>query len=341
MNMQAEQAMVSLRISIAMCTYNATRHLSEQLQSIAQQQRLPDELVVCDDASSDGTVASLERFARQVPFPVRIVRNPLNLGYSRNFVQALELCTGDIIALSDQDDRWEKHKVERLFEIFTAEPETRGVFSNGSLMDEFSRPIPGTLWSSFAFSSADLRRVEQRDAVPVLLQRNVVTGMTMAIRRDARDLMASMPDHWPHDSWLALLLAANGGLRACPELLVSYRVHDNQQIGVPITRTEKLRFLFQRGLSAYLKLSRERNLRDYSKEAVQFEALVAAAQNNPELGRAWWLPLAEAKAQHARRGVDLLGKGRLRRLPSMLRHRKEYRRYSPTGAPAFWRDLMI
>ena len=58
-----------LRISVALCTFNGERFLGEQLASIAAQTRLPAELVVTDDASSDGTVALLEGFAQTAPFP--------------------------------------------------------------------------------------------------------------------------------------------------------------------------------------------------------------------------------------------------------------------------------
>ncbi len=58
-----------MKLSIGMCTYNGARYLQEQLASIAAQTRLPDELVVCDDCSSDGTRAILEEFKARVTFP--------------------------------------------------------------------------------------------------------------------------------------------------------------------------------------------------------------------------------------------------------------------------------
>ena len=55
-----------------MTTYNGSAYVREQLESFAAQKRLPDELVVCDDVSSDDTVAQLEAFAAAAPFPVRL-----------------------------------------------------------------------------------------------------------------------------------------------------------------------------------------------------------------------------------------------------------------------------
>src|ERR1019366_197610 len=94
------------RISVALCTYNGERFLSQQLASIGKQTRLPDELVVCDDSSTDRTVAIVREFAASVSFPVRVFENQRNLGSAANFERAIRLCDGDLIALSDQDDIW-------------------------------------------------------------------------------------------------------------------------------------------------------------------------------------------------------------------------------------------
>jgi len=96
--------------SVALCTYNGERFLSQQLASLAAQTVLPDELVVCDDASTDASMRVVEDFAKNAPFSVRIFRNPNNLGYVKNFEQAIGLCSKEIIFLCDQDDDWEKKK---------------------------------------------------------------------------------------------------------------------------------------------------------------------------------------------------------------------------------------
>src|SRR5580698_1985958 len=95
-----------MKLSVALCTYNGERFLPEQLASIREQSRLPDELVICDDASADQSVAIATRFAERAPFPVRIEANSRNLGSTPNFARAIELCNGDAIVLSDQDDVW-------------------------------------------------------------------------------------------------------------------------------------------------------------------------------------------------------------------------------------------
>src|SRR5919199_6162917 len=118
------------RVSVAMCTYNGERYLQEQLDSIAAQTCLPDELVVCDDRSSDRTLEIIQIFKSKVSFPVHLHINPENLGTIKNFEKAISLCTGDIIVLSDQDDVWKPHKVETILQAFAKNTKAGYVFSN-------------------------------------------------------------------------------------------------------------------------------------------------------------------------------------------------------------------
>ena len=77
-----------MKISVALCTFNGAKYVANQLASIGSQQRLPDELVVCDDKSSDDTVALVKRFAAEAPFPVRLTVNAANLGSTARGVLA-------------------------------------------------------------------------------------------------------------------------------------------------------------------------------------------------------------------------------------------------------------
>ena len=78
------------KISVALCTYNGERFLCRQLASMQQQSRLPDELVVCDDRSTDNTIEILQDFSASAGFPVKITRNEHNLGFVANFERAIQ-----------------------------------------------------------------------------------------------------------------------------------------------------------------------------------------------------------------------------------------------------------
>jgi glycosyltransferase involved in cell wall biosynthesis len=124
-------------ISIAMATYNGEKYLREQLKSLADQTYLPCELVVGDDGSTDGTIAILNEFSRRAPFPIRIIRNPENLGYGDNFLRTAAECTGDWIAFCDQDDVWSPKKLELCAEAIHRHPNLTLVLQNAELCDEY------------------------------------------------------------------------------------------------------------------------------------------------------------------------------------------------------------
>jgi len=124
-----------MTVSIAMATYNGERYVREQLDSFVAQTRRPDNLVVTDDGSTDGTVAIVRDFAATAPFPVQVHQNPQRLDYPRNFERAISLCSGDIIFLSDQDDVWFPEKIETLVAYLAAHPAIAVVVNDQVLTD--------------------------------------------------------------------------------------------------------------------------------------------------------------------------------------------------------------
>ena len=89
-------------ITVALCTYQGAQYLPQQLHSLLAQQRRPNEIVVFDDASKDGTWELLQAFASHAAtlgVQVPIHSNPTNIGYVANFTQALLAARGDLIFL--------------------------------------------------------------------------------------------------------------------------------------------------------------------------------------------------------------------------------------------------
>ena len=220
-------------ISIAMCTYNGVRHLREQLQSIAGQTRLPDEMVVCDDCSTDTTREILESFATAVAFKVSVHFNERNLGSTKNFERAVSLCQGDLIALCDQDDVWMPDKLEQLEVEFDRAPKVGLIFTDAENMDEASRPAGYTLWEKLPVPAAERRRLRSARAIDELLAGSTVTGATMAFRARFKDLLLPIPTHLPiiHDAWIAILIAAVSEVLPFATPLLRYRQHAEQQVG--------------------------------------------------------------------------------------------------------------
>lgn len=103
------------KISVALTTYNGERYIVSQLESIANQTRVPDEVIICDDASKDNTVSLIKNFISDKGFfNWKIFVNQTNVGWKRNFYETIRRTTGDIIFFSDQDDIWLEDKIERM-----------------------------------------------------------------------------------------------------------------------------------------------------------------------------------------------------------------------------------
>ncbi len=202
-----------MQISIAMATYNGAKYLQKQLDSFLCQTRQPDELVVCDDGSTDATLAILEVFRQQAPFAVRIYRNETNLGYIKNFEKVLSLCVGDLIFLSDQDDVWFANKLEMVSGILAISPSVHILINDQEITD-------GNLVSSgrtiFVNSKALGYGADW-----------ITSGCCTAITRQFRDLVIPFPANLiPHDNWLHRVGVTLGVRKVLPEVLQYYRRHD-------------------------------------------------------------------------------------------------------------------
>jgi glycosyltransferase involved in cell wall biosynthesis len=236
--------MDKLRLSIAMCTYNGAQYLQEQLDSIAAQSRLPDELVVCDDRSSDSTTEIVKSFMSKVSFPVRIHINEENIRIIKNFEKAISLCTGDIIALCDQDDVWKPNKLEKILTAFAENIGAGYVFSDADLVNENLQPLGSSFLQSVAFKGNLFEQYIHGNQVGVLLKRNVVCGATMAFRASLKSLVLPISSSAMllHDAWIALL-ASSAGFHGVPlsDSLIYYRQHTTQSIGGKDTFSKKLK----------------------------------------------------------------------------------------------------
>lgn len=217
-------------ISVALCTYNGERFLAEQLDSIRAQTVLPDELVVCDDGSTDATLAILTKFAASAPFRVHVIKNEKRLGSTKNFEKAIKRCSGDIIALCDQDDVWSRYKIERMIEPLT--DGCSAVFTDAEVVDDRLHSLGYSLWRSVHFTTGLRSDFRNGKALQTLLKYNFVTGATLAFRRDCLELFTPIPESWVHDGWIALSLAAsNKRMAFIEEPLIKYRQHANNQLG--------------------------------------------------------------------------------------------------------------
>ena len=223
-----------------MCTYNGAVFLPAQLESIIRQSRKPDEIVICDDGSTDQTRRLLENFAEESSIPVSLRFNQKNLGSVKNFEQAIGLCTGEVIALSDQDDVWRSDKLKSIEHAFQSVPAAGLVFSDAEIVNEDLEPLERCMWDEVGFDAHKRKLIRVGHALEVLITGWTVTGATMAFRSRFVRLSLPVPDGIAmiHDGWIALTIAAVADVVPIEEPLIKYRQHARQQIGAP-ARAEK------------------------------------------------------------------------------------------------------
>lgn len=252
-------------VSVALCTYNGERYLKQQLESISAQTRLPDEVIVCDDGSTDATLEIADEYARNAAFVVTVVRNERRLGSTKNFEKAISLCAGEIIVLSDQDDVWRQDKIQKLTSALSED--ASAVFSNAEVVDEKLSHLGYSLWQRVSFTERVRKKFRSGKVLETLVGRNVVTGATMAFRRDVIGVLVPMPESWVHDGWIALCLAAAGKKIAfIDEPLIKYRQHANNQIGARKLRlSEQWRLVQAVDLQAHLSLVHRQYTAAYSE----------------------------------------------------------------------------
>lgn len=204
-----------MKISIALATYNGGKYLQEQLDSFAVQTRLPDELVVCDDGSTDNTLDILRKYENQAPFTVRIFQNPQNLGYVQNFAKAMSLCSGDIIFLSDQDDAWYSNKIEVITGEFERDQSCMVITSNSDITDESLKKTGLTLLGQ-------LRNVGSSE-------RQFTNGCGTAIKKVFLKIVLPIPLNIPngHDGWVHELGYLIEGRKIITDVLQLYRRHSD------------------------------------------------------------------------------------------------------------------
>lgn len=272
LDLQADRRLHNQSVSVALCTHNGARFLREQVRSICSQSLRPVEIVLSDDASTDDSVrtvrAAIDEAQIDWPGPcieLRVFENSPALRVVKNFEQAVRACTGDLIALCDQDDIWHAGRLERLAGAFGLRPELLLLHSDARLVDAEGAALGGSLFHALEVKPHELAWIHAGRAFDVFLRRNLVTGATTVFRRSFLDAALPFPVEWVHDEWLAIVCAAIGRVDVVEEALIDYRQHASNQIGARRdTLAEKVRKAFasrgqihvQRAVKAQLLLER-------------------------------------------------------------------------------------
>lgn len=225
-----------MMVSVVMCTYNGERFVREQIESILHQTVGVNEILIYDDHSTDKTFEIISAYQHQFPELVKIHQQAINRGVVKNFEQAIQQATGDIIFLADQDDIWYPYKVQVMLDYFNSNAHACLVFTDGDLMDETGNSLHKTLWEAWNFNKQLQERWRNNDLAfdDLVRGKNNVTGATLAFRSILKEHILPFRTIavYFHDAWLALYAAKQNGLFFLEQPLIQYRVHAKQLVGI-------------------------------------------------------------------------------------------------------------
>lgn len=216
-----------MKISVVMCTYNGEKYVKEQLESILNQTYAADEIIVCDDRSTDKTIEIVREVLSGASPDYKIIVNEVKKGVADNFMNGLKAATGDYIFTCDQDDVWRADKIETFVKEINKEHKLL-YFSNGTLVDSECRSMGRTLWQTLAF---DVDLLKTSTYLEILINRCIVTGAAMAVSRRLVSKIDAVPKGWLHDGWFAMCAAVEDSLQAVDRETFLYRQHGNNVVG--------------------------------------------------------------------------------------------------------------
>ena len=221
-------------ISVALCTYNGERHIEQQIRSILEQTTPVDEIVVCDDGSTDNTISIIESIKADTEVNLRIYINPSSLGVCGNFEKAIKLCEGDIVFLSDQDDFWYRDKVEKICDYFQRNQKKSVVFTNADLVDENGNNLDITAFDCYGLDEVGIKRYDE-DPLLVYFCGNRALGCSIAFRSSTKSWALPLVKDDPiylHDDQIAIKAIERHQLGHIDERLFAYRQHCDQERGL-------------------------------------------------------------------------------------------------------------
>ena len=213
-----------MNISVILSAYNGSSFLKEQLDSIVKQSRVPDELIVIDDASTDDgkTERILREYEKQYSF-VRKYSNPENYGWAKSFIHGAGMANGDIIMFADQDDIWLEDKIRNTVAYFD-NPKVSAVICSCVNTDENLNPLK------------QQKQIGNVQNGKYLFDTHFIypkgVGAAMAIRKSiVDDYLKYWNPAFGHDRFLQVISVMFYDLYYLDKPLLLHRMHGNNATG--------------------------------------------------------------------------------------------------------------
>ncbi|MCW3170512.1 glycosyltransferase family 2 protein [Chryseobacterium sp. 09-1422] len=219
-------------VSILLATYNSSKFLKDQLDSLINQTYQDWKLFIRDDGSTDDTIDIISGYSASDSRIVLIKDDCENLGAAKSFMQLVKIIESDFYFFCDHDDVWLRDKLETSLTVLRRESQidTKKPFivhSDLYVVDQNLNVVNESFWKS---SGIKPNVINNKMFIQVF---NFVTGCTMGFNRKARDISVDFPENIPmHDWWITLNVLMNGGkVININRPLIYYRQHNSNEVG--------------------------------------------------------------------------------------------------------------
>ena len=215
------------KISVAVAVYHGEKYIVQQLESLFNQTRLPDEILIGDDSGDNASFQAIESIRCHFPGRLRYIRNSPRLGFLKNFINLANQAEGDLIFFCDQDDIWLPRKIETLAGLLERDPSCKIAVCNSEMMDAEGNSLHETLLDGISNFPEIIRQINAgKGFFPLINQSVQLSGHNMAVRRDFVQILNQIPEHYTvHDLWMQHTAALLGVLRYVDQPLTRFRIH--------------------------------------------------------------------------------------------------------------------
>jgi GT2 family glycosyltransferase/peptidoglycan/xylan/chitin deacetylase (PgdA/CDA1 family) len=235
--MNQQTRFTNSRVSIIVANYNYGRYITEAVESVMKQTTPPDEVLIIDDCSSDGSADLI--LDLQVRYPqIRVEINAENLGIVENFRKAVSLTTGDYIGFLGADNRMRSDYVARCSARLNADPSLGVAYTDMTIFGHRSRELATSVeavqvaesvidrWPVYLWSFPE----PSPDRIQAIEQKNFIHGSSMYRRAAYDDIGGYQQTSGPEDANLfARMLKSGWGCSRISEPLIAYRQHSSGQ----------------------------------------------------------------------------------------------------------------
>ena len=218
-----------------MVTYNGVEYIKEQLTSILNQTVKPDEVIISDDGSSDGSIELIKRiiddYSNSGISISLLTDNPIH-GVGTNYDWAYRHTSGDIIFSAGQDDIWAPNKIESVLRVYMNHPDAQVVITDAQLIDEQGNKISKRFCPDFIDSlnilQGETKRVERIKYIEYAESTILVSGPVISFKSTLKDSLLPLPHNCYEDQWIEVIGIIEDSLYFLKEKTTYYRIHNSE-----------------------------------------------------------------------------------------------------------------